>query len=161
MPSRAEIHIQKIAPAPPKAIALPIAIIFPVPTVAPSAAVRVLKGETFFPSASGCFVRSVRFIIVGKCSICKPFVLIVKIIPEPANSISTGMPHTIFSFIHSNISILTCSFSSSTDVGACTFYILIVFPNITDYDGKASHYDIISSFQGNFRLKIVYKKSKI
>jgi len=46
-------------------------------------------------------------------------------------------------------------------VGACTFYILIVFPNITDYDGEASHYDMISAFQGNFRLKIVYKKSKI
>nr|DAP74630.1 MAG TPA: hypothetical protein [Caudoviricetes sp.] len=67
----------------------------------------------------------------------------------------------MFSFIHSNISILTCSFSSSTDVGACTFYILIVFPKITDYDGKASHHDMISAFQGNFRLKIVYKKSKI
>ena len=49
--------------------------------------------------------------IVGKCSICKHFVLIVKIMPEPANRISTGMPHTMFSFIHSNISILTCSFS--------------------------------------------------
>jgi len=45
-------------------------------------------------------------------------------------------------------------------VGACTFYILIVFLNITEYDEEDSHHDMISAFRGNFRLKIVYKKVK-
>ena len=53
MPSRAEIHSQKMEPAPPRVTADVIPAILPVPTVAARAVVRAWKGVTS-PALASC-----------------------------------------------------------------------------------------------------------
>ena len=94
MPKNAVIHIQKIAPGPPRKIAVATPAIFPVPTVAERAVISDSKGVISpstplspFPNSS----RKAKFIFLTE----KNFKPIVKNTPTPRRSTSVNGPHTM------------------------------------------------------------------
>ena len=90
IPKMPVIHIQKTAPGPPKAIAVPTPTIFPVPIVEDNAAVKAANCD-MSPESSSSLATDI-FIALKISFWTNPVLIVIKIC-VPISNIINGHPH--------------------------------------------------------------------